>query len=97
MAVNAMCVCEYCVSYVPIYIVFTIWQKDTREIIFKHITSFRVCPPCLTRSCRGMQCLFNRLIFSLFLHVLNLSRAILCLLFTTILREFFCHDICTLC
>ena len=85
MAVNAMCVCEYCDSYVPIYIVFTRWQK-IYQINYSRAHDKLPCVSTLfdkvcTRSCRGMQCLFNRLIFSLFLHVLHLSTAIMCLLF----------------
>ena len=82
MAVNAMCVCEYCDSYVPIYIVFIRWQKDTREIILEHITSFRVCPPCLTMFAQGHAEVCSAfLIAHFFIVFTHLSRSIMCLLF----------------
>ena len=90
MAVNAMCVCEYCDSYVPIYIVFTRWQKDTREIILEHMTSFRVCPPCLTRFAQGHAEVCSAFLIGSFFHCFYMCciyRQLLCVyFFTTILR-----------
>ena len=88
MAVNAMCVCEYCDSYVPIYIVFIRWQKDTREIILEHITSFCVCPPCLTMFAQGHAEVCSAFLIGSFFHCFYAYIEIYYVFafFTTILR-----------